>query len=216
MVILVLLCNANKISLSNLVYMLSSKGTYTLINITSPIHIQIYSRRLLLHYFRRTWFWLLVQWKVYGWFCIILCYYAFKWKYIQLGKYYFTCLDTSMPLNCETTVVIVMEIGGLVLRGKCEDIFSIELYNYAIYWWFLQLGKCYLNYPASIISYRSDTTFVSLIWMWLLVSLKNEKIFLVSNCINMPSSNDTNNMWNATLDIQIRICHWEVMIQWLF
>ena len=136
MVILVSLCNANKISLSNLVYMLSSKGTDTLIYITSPIHIQIYPRKIPLHYFVEIDSEYLFQWKAYGWFCIILCYYAFKWKYIQLGKYYFTCLDTSMPLNCENTVVSVIEIGGLVLRGKCEDIFCIELYNYTIYWWF--------------------------------------------------------------------------------
>jgi len=165
---------------------------------------------------RRTWFWILVQWKVHGWFGIILCYYAFKWKYIQLGKYYFTCLNTSIPLSCDTTVVIVIWIGGLVFCAKSEDIFNIELYNYAIYWWFWQLGKCYLNYPASILSYRSDTTIVSLIWMWLLVSWKNEKIFLVSNCINMPSSNDANNLWNATLGIQIRIYHSEVITQLLF
>jgi len=149
-------------------------------------------------------------------FCIISCYHAFKWKYIQLGKYYFTCLDTRVLFSCDTKVVIVISIWVLVFRGKCKDIFSIELYNYAIYWWFSQPGKCYLNYPASIISDRSDTTIVSLIWMWLLVSLKNEKIFLVSNCINMPSSNNTNNMWNATQDIQIRIYNSEVIIQSLF
>jgi hypothetical protein len=66
-------------------------------------------------------------------FCIILCYHTFKWKYIQLGKYYFTCLETSMPLNCDTTVIIVISICVLVFHGKCEDILSIELYSYAIY-----------------------------------------------------------------------------------
>jgi len=136
MVILVLLCNANKISLFNLVYMLSSKGTDTLINITSPMHIQIYPRKLLLHYFVELDSEYLFQWKVYRWFCVILCYYTFKWKYIQLGKYYFTCLDTSMPLSCDTTVVILISIGVPEFRAKCEDICSIELYNYAIYWWF--------------------------------------------------------------------------------
>lgn len=60
---------------------------------------------------------------------------------------------------------------------------------------------------------RTDTKVVHIIWMWILESLENATIIVVSHYINMLSSEDTIHLANVPPPIQIWICSQEQILQ---
>jgi hypothetical protein len=71
--------------------------------------------------------------------------------------------------------------------------------------WKYQLHKCYITCPDSNMSMGTYTAAMCWIWMSILVSVDNAKGGLVSYCINILSSQDTNNLSNVTPHVQIQI-----------
>ena len=54
--------------------------------------------------------------------------------------------------------------------------------------------------------FKTDTTVVHLIQIWIIVLVENAQLIFISYCTNMLASEDTNNMVNVTGPDQRRIC----------
>jgi hypothetical protein len=61
--------------------------------------------------------------------------------------------------------------------------------------------------------FKTDTTVVHLIPIWILVSVDTAQMIFVSNYKNMLSSKDTNNMLHVTIPDQIQICGSKLILQ---
>jgi hypothetical protein len=92
--------------------------------------------------------------------------------------------------------------------GKCKKYFIIILYNYAVQERYLLLGICLLTCPVPTMSLSTDTPVAYSIWMWILVSLDNAEIIVVSCCITIQTHPDSNNFKDVTHPIQIPLCRW--------
>jgi hypothetical protein len=54
--------------------------------------------------------------------------------------------------------------------------------------------------------FKTDTTVVHLIRIWIIVLVDNAQLIFISYCTNMLSSEDTNNMLNVSGPDKIQMC----------